>query len=140
MSSETSSDDQVPDEPVELPAPLRASDYLWKPWFAKLWWAAIPLYWAPAGGPTRIARLADFYESGYAVFASIVFLPVTAVLILGFGYFRRRLNEGEAVDPYMDFGDGNRRLPGLPHPTMDEFNPRSGPLWIGNHGRDKLLR
>jgi hypothetical protein len=139
MSSETCSDDQ-PDEATELPVRLRASDYFWKPWHAKLWWAAIPVYWAPAGGPTRIEWLAGFYESGYAVITNIVFLPVTALLILGFGYFRRRLDEGEPVDPYIDFGDGTRRLPGLPHPTMDEFNPRSGPRWIGNHGRDELLR
>ena len=123
-----------------MPVRLRASDYFWKPWHAKLWWAAIPVYWAPAGGPTRIEWLAGFYESGYAVITNIVFLPVTALLILGFGYFRRRLDEGEPVDPYIDFGDGTRRLPGLPHPTMDEFNPRSGPRWIGNHGRDELLR
>jgi hypothetical protein len=140
MSSETFSDDRVPDRPAGLPVRPRASDYFWKPWYAKLWWAAIPLYWAPAGGPTRIAWLADFYESGYAVVTNIVFLPVTALLILGFGYFRRRLDEGEPVDPYIDFGDGTRRLPGLPHPIMDEFNPRSGPRWIGNHGRDELLR
>ena len=140
MSSETSSDHQVPDEPVELPVPLRASDYLWRPWYAKLWWAAIPLYWAPAGGPTRIAWLADFYESGYAVVTNIVFLPVTALFILGFRYFGRFLDEGEPVDPPLDIGYGTRRRWGMPHPTMDEFDARSGPRWIGNRERNDALR
>ena len=140
MSSETSSDDQVPDEPAQRRGYLGASAYLWKPWYAKLWWVGIPLYWAPAGGPTRVAWLADFYESGYAVVPNIMFLPVTALLILGFGYFRRRFKEGEPVDPYIDFGDANQRLPGLPHPSMDEFNPRSGPRWIGNRTHNRVHR
>ncbi|NLS28670.1 hypothetical protein S2M10_36810 [Sphingomonas sp. S2M10] len=140
MSSETCSDDQGPDEATEQPARLRASDYLWRPWYAKMWWAAIPLYWAPAGGPTRIAWLADFYESGYAVVTNIVFLPVTALFILGLRYFGRFLEEGEPVDPPLDIGYGTRRGWGMPHPTMDEFDPRSGPRWIGNHGHDELPR
>lgn len=140
MSLKTSSDVQAPEGIAEFPVHLRASDYLWKPWYAKLWWAAIPLYWAPAGGPTRIAWLADFYESGYAVVTNIVFLPVTALFILGFRYFRWLLDEGESVEPRIDVGYGSRHHYGIPHPAMDESNPRSGPNWIGNRGRDDFLR
>lgn len=140
MSAEPFSDDQARNEPAELPARLRASDYFWKPWYAKLWWAAIPLYWAPAGGPTRIASLGDFYESGYAVVTNIVFLPVTALLILGFGYFSRRLDEGEPIEPRNDVGYGTRHRYGIPNPAMDETNPRSGRNWIGNNNRKRLLR
>ena len=27
------------------PAKLRLSEWIWRPWYAKLWWAAIPIYW-----------------------------------------------------------------------------------------------
>ncbi|PKP95782.1 MAG: hypothetical protein CVT74_18665 [Alphaproteobacteria bacterium HGW-Alphaproteobacteria-13] len=30
---------------IQQPA---AADWLWRPWYAKLWWAAIPIYWAAA--------------------------------------------------------------------------------------------
>ncbi len=114
---------------------LRLGDYLWQPWYAKIWWSAIPLYWLPAGGPTRISLLADYYDSGYAAIPNMIFLPVTAGLVLGFGYLRRLFAEGQPADPNFDVGYGTRRGYGMPHPTMDEFDPRSGPRWIGNHAR-----
>lgn len=113
-----------------------AADWFWRPWYAKLWWAAIPLYWLPAGGPTRIDALQVFYKSGWALIPNLLLLPITALLILGFGYFRELLDTGEPVDFREDIGFGTRRRPGMPHPTMDEFNPRSGPLWIGNRPID----
>ena len=113
-----------------------ARDWLWHPWYAKLWWVAIPLYWLPAGGPTRVDALADFYESGYAMVTNLVFMPITALLVLGFGYFRRLLAYGEPVDINEDIGFGTRRKPGRPVLTMDRYDPRSGPLWIGNRPLD----
>ncbi len=133
----TSKTPQMDDDADQLPpTPLRARDWLWRPWYAKLWWAAILLYWLPAGGPTRIDALADFYQSRYASISNLVFLPVTALLVLGFGYLRRLFDEGEPADFREDLGFGSRRKPGMPHPTMDEFNPRSGPRWIGNRPFD----
>lgn len=113
-----------------------ASAWLWHPWYAKFWWACIAIYWLPAGGPTRVGALADFYESSWAAIPNLIFLPVTALLVLGFGYFQRLMSRGEPVDFYEDIEFGTRRLPGLPHPTMDEFDPRSGPHWIGNRPLD----
>jgi hypothetical protein len=136
MSPDSSPISDEPVGPVEVIIPLRASDYFWRPWYAKLWWAAIPAYWLPAGGPTRIAMLADFYESGYAVLPNLIFLPVTALLVLGLAYFRKLLASGEPVDISEDVGFGTRRRPGRPSPTMDKFDPRSGPLWIGNRSFD----
>ncbi len=121
---------------LTVPRSLRAADYLWRPWYAKAWWIAIPLYWLPAG-TTRGAALEAFYSSKYALATNLLFLPITAILILGFGYFVRLLDEGAAVDPLEDVGFGTRREPGFPHPTMDEFNPMSGPLWADNLLRDK---
>ena len=123
---------------ASAPRRPRASAWLWRPWYAKLWWACVATYWLPAGGPTRVAAVADFYETSWAVIPNLIFLPVTALIILGFGYFRRLLADGEPVDVYDDIGHGTRRRPGMPHPTMDEFDPRSGPRWIGNHTRKRL--
>lgn len=136
MSPDSATNADEPINPTEVAVRLRAADYLWRPWYAKLWWAAILIYWMPAGGPTRIAWLAEFYESGYAVIPNLIFLPITALLALGFGYFRRLFAEGTPVEPRFDIGYGTRRRPGRPHPTMDEFDPRSGPRWIGNRPYD----
>lgn len=114
------------------------SAWLCRPWYAKLWWACIVVYWLPAGGPTRVAALADFYESGWAAIPDLIFLPITALLVLGFGYFRRLLAEGDPIDIYEDIGYGTRRRRGMPHPTMDEFDPRSGSRWIGNRARRRM--
>ena len=111
---------------------LRVSDYLWRPWYAKVWWAAIPIYWLPAGGPTWISALAGFYESGWALLPNILFIPITAFLVLGFGYFRRLFADAELFDDMDEEELLDGRRPGRPSPTMDMFNPRSGPLWIGN--------
>lgn len=110
----------------------RARDYFWRPWYAKAWWLAIPVYWLPAGGPTRIDALAGFYESGWAILPNIVFIPITALLVLGFGYCKRLYAEAEPFDEMDEEDLLGRGQPGRPSPTMDMFNPRSGPLWIGN--------
>jgi hypothetical protein len=136
MSPDSATNADEPINPTEAAIPLRAADYLWRPRYAKLWWVAILIYWMPAGGPTRIAWLADFYEGGYAVIPNLIFLPITALLVLGFGYFRRLFAEGTPAEPRFDIGYGSRRHPGRPHPTMDEFDPRSGPRWIGNRPYD----
>lgn len=67
---------------------------------------------------------------------NLLFLPITAGLILGFGYWRRLLAEGEAADPWFDYDVGEFRKPGMSHPSMDETNPRSGPLWVGTTFHD----
>ncbi|MBO9579580.1 MAG: hypothetical protein J7498_01660 [Sphingobium sp.] len=139
MLTEESTESQLDITEAEPRLPLRAADYLWRPWFAKLWWVAIPIYWMPAGGPTRIAALADFYASGYAAIFNIVFLPVTAMLVLGFGYLRRLFDENPPAELRYGRDYSVLRRYGLPHPTMDEFDPRSGPRWIGNRARDRLI-
>ena len=132
-------------DPVGLPESLpprpslRASDWLWRPWYAKLWWIAIPIYWAPAGGPTRVAAIADFYSSGYAIVTNLMFLPLTAGLLLGFGYIRRLLAEGESAPHWYDYKAGEYREPWYPRRLLDEYDPGSGSLWIGNRARNRVL-
>lgn len=115
---------------------LRLSDWLWRPWYAKLWWAAIPLYWLALGEPTRPEFIQPFAHSGFAVIANVMFMPITALVALGGGYIRRALVDGTLRQLDRDVASGTNRLPGLPSSIFDEFNPRSGPSWIGNHARD----
>jgi hypothetical protein len=124
---------------VRVPPPLRIGDYLWRPWYAKAWWIAIPLYWLPAG-TTFGPAMQSFYFSGLGIATNIIFTPITAGLILGFGYLRRLSAEGEPADPWYDYDVGEYRQPGMPHPFVDELDPRSGPLWIGNRMRNSLDR
>ena len=119
----------------EAPRP-RAADWLWHPWYAKPWWAAIPLYWLPAGAPFKIEVMIGFYSSGIAQFLNIVFLPVTALVVLGFGYARRLREAGyglEDYDPAQSRASARcRRTPGSPPADMDPLNPLSGSKWIGS--------
>ncbi|MDB5709608.1 MAG: hypothetical protein JWL96_1678 [Sphingomonas bacterium] len=112
----------------------RASDWLWHPWYAKLWWAAIPIYWIPAGSPFGIDYLAGFYNSGISVYLDIVFLPVTALVVLGFGY-ARRLRESEHWVEITDSEHNRasafyRRSPYSAPAYADSLSPLSGPRWI----------
>lgn len=111
------------DEVQEMP---RARDYFWRPWYAKAWWAGIPLYWLAIGDPTRPAFLNSFANSGYAFIAGMFFMPVPAILILGFGYFGKLLDNGTLgpYQPHYDIGFGPR-LSGRPHPSVDELHPAS---------------
>lgn len=123
-----------PDPTVEIkPLPglarqLRPSDYFWRPWYAKVWWIAIPLYWLPMGTAWG-ALLEKFYMSGIGIVTNIIFLPVTAGLILGFRYLRRIFADAEAPVSWQDYDVWFQR-PGAPPPWADESNPRSGAQWI----------
>src|SRR3546814_17984770 len=70
-----------------------ARDWLWKPWYAKLWWAAIPVYWAGAAASLKLPALAEFYTSALAGYLNMLFFPLTTLLVLGFGFIRAWLNK-----------------------------------------------
>jgi hypothetical protein len=122
---------EIPPEEIALDAHdedhrmLPAGDYLWRPWYAKAWWVGIPLYWLAMGEPTRPAFLNGFADSGYAIFTHVIFLPITAILILGFGYFRNLFEHRPVRLPAnYDIGYGPRMV-GRPHPSVDEYHPAS---------------
>jgi hypothetical protein len=73
---------------------LGLSNWLLRPWYAKLWWAAIPVYWLAMGEPTRPEFLNAFADSGYAVVTNIIFVPITALFALGVGFFRQAAIDG----------------------------------------------
>jgi len=123
----------------------KLSLWLWQPWYAKLWWSSIPLWWLGVVASFRIEALADFYRGGVASFLSILFFPMTTLMVLGVGYVRQRFDsfvgQGGATplpdddeapfvdrrgwDAHMRFTEGMGR-------GTDMFDPASGPLWIGN--------
>jgi hypothetical protein len=125
---------------LEIPQPA-AGDWLWRPWYAKLWWAAIPIYWAMAAASLKIPALATFYSSAAAGFLNVVFFPPTALLVLGFGFARAWLDRPLAGDPLLDeeieelerMSTEDEEWERLgPHWSVDIYDPRSGGLYVGN--------
>ncbi|MDB5575740.1 MAG: hypothetical protein JWR80_916 [Bradyrhizobium sp.] len=111
----------------------RASDWLWRPWYAKLWWAAIPIYWLPAGSPFGIDYFAGFYTGSVGVYLDVIFLPVTALVVLGFGYARRLRESGHWIE--ITDSEHNRasafyrRSPASPPAYADPVSPLYGSIW-----------
>jgi hypothetical protein len=118
---------------AEQRAPL--SDYLWRPWYARLWWAAIPAYWIGMEFSSRIPLLADFYDLAFAGYLNVLFFPPTALMVLGVGYVRERMgpvdwSDASDSNDEFDFPNWDRGPSGFPY-YADPLDPRSGPLWIG---------
>lgn len=123
----------------------RLSAWLWRPWYAKLWWTAVSIWWLGMAAATRVPFLDAFYGGALAGYLNVLFFPMTALMVLGVGYVRERL------DSFVGQGDGvslsdedeetflarrrweehNRFMDDIGKGT-DTFDPRSGPLWIGN--------
>lgn len=127
---------------TELPR-RRLADWLWRPWYAKIWWTAIPVWWTGIAASTKVEFLAAFYESALAGFLNVLLFPMTALMVLGVGYAQHWLdrrpfyNDGSGnhpseiyPDPFDDEWD-NRQC-GQPHPSVDMYDPMSGTLYVGN--------
>jgi hypothetical protein len=126
MVSDTNAEGFASNEPDEKRPMLSVRDYFWRPRYAKAWWAGIPLYWLAMGDPTRPAFLDGFADSGYVVFTHVIFLPITAILVLGFGYFRWLFEYGTPVRFPAGYDPGyGPRMVGRPHPSVDEYHPAS---------------
>jgi len=121
------------EDEVEAPVlPLRISEWLWRPWYAKIWWTSIPVYWLGMAASSFVPPLADFYASGLAGFLNILFYPVTALLVLGVGFARAWLDR-------IEWGGEGRAMVHeelFPRPVIvpstDRFDPRSGSLYVGS--------
>jgi len=129
---------------MSVPDAPKLSAWLWSPWYAKLWWAVIPLWWMGMAASTRVGAMETFYRGALAGYLNILFFPMTALMVLGVGYIKERL------DGFVGSGDGtplsydealavtervweehDRSMEDLAA-TTDIFDPRSGALWIGN--------
>jgi len=114
-----------------------ASEWLWRPWYAKLWWSAIPVWWIGMAAASVNEPLARFYDSAAAGVLNVLFFPMTALLVLGVGFVRHW------IDGYVESGPGKPSEVGgfeVRHandfarldPSIDIFDPRSGTLYVGN--------
>ncbi|MBO9379514.1 hypothetical protein GG804_22330 [Sphingomonas histidinilytica] len=127
-------------------APVRPGvrDWLWRPWYAKLWWAAIPVWWVGLAASTKVAPLAEFYSSALAGFLNVFFFPMTALMVLGVGWARMRLDHLSAVETEGYELDGEtlmqirqareRHMEAFSNlnAATDIYDPRSGTLYVGN--------
>lgn len=122
---------------------LKAADWLWRPWYAKAWWAAIPVWWIGMAASTKIAPLEAFYDSAPAGFLNVLFFPMTALMVLGIGYAQNWLagftSQGEG-GPLSDdaaariarlWEEHDRAMEDI-HASSDIHDPRSGVLYVGN--------
>jgi hypothetical protein len=137
--------DELPPSPANAEIqPTAAADWLWRPWYAKLWWATIPIYWAGAAGSLKIPALAAFYDSVLAGYLNMLFFPPTALLGLGLGFASAWLEARPMYgDPLSDEEiDELERIkieqemlwdpPDHLRPVGDIYDPFSGTIYIGN--------
>ena len=117
-----------PDE-ASIAAPPRphASDWLWHPWYAKLWGSAVPVYWIGAAASVKIEALAGFYDTAFAGYCNMLFFPMTALVILSVGFVRARLEQlgFDYNDPNGDEFDRTGRAYGDPPPSLVNWLPWS---------------
>lgn len=135
----------IDQEHEDQAAPPQLSAWLWKPWYAKLWWSAIPVWWGGMTVSTRVDFLEPFYRWWIAGYLNVLFFPMTALMVLGVDYVRERLDsfagQGDGV-PLSDeeaqafaaqlHRDQLERMRERARAYANSMDPRSGPLWIGN--------
>lgn len=122
---------------------LKLADWLWRPWYTKALWAAIPVWWIGMAVSTKVAPLEAFYDSALAGFLNVLFFPMTALMVLGVGYVQHWLAafspQGDGV-PLSDdaranitgvWEDHDRAMEDL-RAGSDIHDPRSGALYVGN--------
>jgi hypothetical protein len=108
----------------------RASHWLIRPWFAKMWWFAAVAWWVGKVASWSFSSLDDFYTSALAGMLNIAFFPPMMLLILGMGYARAWFawSDWEFVEPTHDEMFPPRSIGGMRDPMSDALDPRSGIL------------
>lgn len=108
----------------------RASYWLWRPWYAKLWWATILIYWSGMAASLKVPLLDQFYTSALAGFLNIFFFPPLALMVLGLGFAREWFvwSDWEFVEPSQEQMFPRRSVGGMRDPYADPLDPRSGAL------------
>lgn len=118
------------DDDATATARPRASDWLRRPWYAKLWGAAILVYWTGKVVSFYVAALDEVYACALAGFLNILFHPFVALLVLGVGFARAWFAWGdwEFVEPTQEELFPRHSIGGLRDPYSDPLDPRSGAL------------
>lgn len=97
------------------------------------------------GGLYARRSLESFYRGWIAGYLNVLFLPMTALMVLGVGYVRARLDslvgQGDGVPLSHEEAqalaaklhrDQHERMMEMARAHANPMDPRSGPLWIGN--------
>lgn len=130
----------------------RLSDWMWRPWYAKLWWAGAAIFWLAVGLDAMFVSFLPSSHDGWALFLLILFHPYLIVPVLGFGFALAWIERAsrsdqddddgeEAWDWADDFGLRRRTLN-----PMDPFDPRfntlpanpASPAWIEEHAKPAI--
>lgn len=125
-----------PNDADRNPDELRLRNWLWRSWYAKLWWSGVPVYWLGMLAAIRFDGLASIYHSAFGGYLNIVFFPPVMALVLSFGFLKRWLASLPALEND-EFDEEEywrkRRLgpSGMPK-EVDPLEPSSGAFWIGN--------
>lgn len=119
------------------------SEWLWRPWYAKVWWSAIPVWWIGMAAASVNEPLDRLYDSAAAGFLNVIFFPMTALLVLGVGFaqhwvdgFARQSDGGVPPDDELAEiaareEENDRTFEAL-NAMTDIHDPRSDGLYIGN--------
>jgi len=115
---------------------LHLRNWLWRPWYARLWWSGVPVYWLGMLATLKLDALADFYHSAAGGYLNILFFPPIVALVLAFGFLKcwlARLPAAEYDEPDEEEYWRKQRLgpSGMPR-EVDPLEPSSGAFWIGN--------
>ncbi|WP_232313636.1 hypothetical protein [Sphingobium sp. TCM1] len=115
---------------------LRLTDWLWRRWYAKLWWSGVPIYWLGMLAALKLDTLAEVYRSAAGGYMNVLFFPPLVAFVLSFGFLRQWL----ASLPTQEKGEfdaedllaRDRYGPSGVLREFDPFDPASGALWIGS--------
>lgn len=119
---------------------VSASRWLWRPWYAKVWWSTIPVWWIGMAVSSANEPLERFYDSAAAGFLNVLFFPLTALLVLGVGFVRHWIEGFVATGTGMSANGAEiavaeeEYLRGFEdlNATTDIYDPRSGAIYVGN--------
>lgn len=66
----------------------RISDWVWKPWYARLWWSLTAIYWSVGALGFVYRPILELYMTDVAYLLHVVFYPVFAFVLMAFGWAR----------------------------------------------------
>lgn len=130
--NDQTAEDETPEHQADT---LRIGDWLWQPWYAKLWWLGSATYWIGKAVSFTVPALDEFYTSAWAGFLNIAFFPPLALMVLGLGFVRAWFaqSDWEFVEPTHEQMFPRRSVGGMRDPASDPLDPRSGLHWQHFH-------
>lgn len=119
------------------PAPsLRLRDFMWRPRFAKIWWAASLVHWTGMLFTVGVQPLDAYYNTAFAGWLGVLLYPPFMLIVCGARLLWAKIECGEwevTEAPYHvrfpRLSDG-----GLRDPYTDPLDPRSGPMHLRHIG------